>query len=241
MIARVRCCLNRSTIKAVVDGLAESGLLSERLPAQRSGAGRPSLLVLPRPQAAVVLAVDVRVNRVSMALVGLGGENLGRCSWRLRAGAGTPREVVTRVVESAGTLADELGAPVVAAGISVPGVVRRTDGLVRKAPQLRWVDVPLGEQLSAALRMPVAVASDGELSALAEHTRGVARGASNVVVVVGDIDSDIEANYTDTHGTSIVGFASTHLGYRLLPRLKNIGAARLYRPTTRSWRCTARA
>lgn len=47
-----------------------------------------------------------------------------------------------------------------------------------------------------------------------------------------DIDSAIEANYTDTHGASIVGFAFTHLlGYRLLPRLKNIGAARLYRPS----------
>lgn len=179
--------LNRSTIKAVVDGLAESGWLSERLPSRRSGAGRPSLLVVPRPQAAVVLAVDVRVDRVSMALVGLGGENLGRCSWLLRAGAGAPREVVTRVVESAGMLAGELGAPVVAAGVSVPGVVRRTDGLVRKAPQLDWTDVPLGELLSAALRMPVAVASDGELGALAEHTRGVARGASNVVFVAGDV------------------------------------------------------
>jgi TnpA family transposase len=29
----------------------------------------------------------------------------------------------------------------------------------------------------------------------------------------------------------VVGFAFTHLlGYRLLPRLKNIGGARLYRP-----------
>jgi TnpA family transposase len=47
-----------------------------------------------------------------------------------------------------------------------------------------------------------------------------------------DIDSNIEANYTDTHGASIVGFAFTHLlGYKLLPRLKNIGAARLYRPS----------
>jgi TnpA family transposase len=33
------------------------------------------------------------------------------------------------------------------------------------------------------------------------------------------------------HVTTVVGFAFTHLlGYRLLPRLKNIGAARLYRP-----------
>jgi TnpA family transposase len=46
-----------------------------------------------------------------------------------------------------------------------------------------------------------------------------------------DIDSMITANATDTHGASIVGFAFTHLlGYQLLPRLKNIGAARLYRP-----------
>lgn len=46
-----------------------------------------------------------------------------------------------------------------------------------------------------------------------------------------DVDSKITANYTDTHGASVVGFAFTHLlGYRLLPRLKNIGSARLYRP-----------
>ncbi len=44
-------------------------------------------------------------------------------------------------------------------------------------------------------------------------------------------DADIEADYVDTHGASVVGFAFTHLlGFRLLPRLKNIGAIRLYRP-----------
>jgi TnpA family transposase len=47
-----------------------------------------------------------------------------------------------------------------------------------------------------------------------------------------DIDSTIETNATDTHGASMVGFAFTHLlGYQLLPRLKNIGATRLYRPS----------
>ncbi len=46
-----------------------------------------------------------------------------------------------------------------------------------------------------------------------------------------DTDSQIRTNYTDTHGASVVGFAFTHLlGYRLLPRLKNIGSSRLYRP-----------
>ncbi len=51
-------------------------------------------------------------------------------------------------------------------------------------------------------------------------------------------EADIEANYVDTHGASVVGFAFTELlGFRLLPRLKNIGAIRLYRPhdTPNAW------
>jgi len=179
--------LNRSTIKAVVDGLADSGLVSERLPTRRSGAGRPSLLVVPSPQAALVLAVDIRVDRVAMALFGLGGEILGRLSWRLGPGAASPRDVITRILESAVVLASEFPLPVVAAGVSVPGVVRNADGLVRDAPHLGWVDVPLGEQLSAGLRVPVTVANDAELGALAELTRGVARGVADVMFVAGDV------------------------------------------------------
>ena len=46
-----------------------------------------------------------------------------------------------------------------------------------------------------------------------------------------DTDVPVENNYVDTHGASIVGFAFTELlGFRLLPRLKNIGSIRLYRP-----------
>lgn len=42
---------------------------------------------------------------------------------------------------------------------------------------------------------------------------------------------EIDTNYVDTHGASVVGFAFCHLlGFNLLPRLKNIGAARLYGP-----------
>jgi TnpA family transposase len=44
-------------------------------------------------------------------------------------------------------------------------------------------------------------------------------------------DAEIEGNYVDSHGQSEVGFAITKLlGFRLLPRLKRIGAQRLYRP-----------
>ncbi len=44
-------------------------------------------------------------------------------------------------------------------------------------------------------------------------------------------DAELERNYTDTHGATGTGFAFCYLlGFDLLPRLKRIGAARLYRP-----------
>lgn len=43
--------------------------------------------------------------------------------------------------------------------------------------------------------------------------------------------TDIDTNYVDTHGASLVGFGFCELlGFQLLPRLKNIGSIRLYRP-----------
>lgn len=44
-------------------------------------------------------------------------------------------------------------------------------------------------------------------------------------------DAEIEKNYVDTHGQSEVAFAFCHLlGFRLLPRLKNISSQKLYQP-----------
>lgn len=46
-------------------------------------------------------------------------------------------------------------------------------------------------------------------------------------------DMEIEKNYVDTHGQSEVAFAFCHLlGFNLMPRLKNIGSQKLYRPDT---------
>lgn len=179
--------LNRSTIKGLVDELARTGFVAERVPEERSGAGRPSLLVVPQPHAAVVLAVDIRVEQVALALVGLGGEVLGRAGWSLRPDARDARGVVTAIVEHAARLQREIGMTIAMVGVSVPGVVRRADGVVHEAPNLRWTDVPLGEWLSEALRTRVVVGNDAELGALAEHFRGIARGTDDLIFVGADV------------------------------------------------------
>ncbi|MDT7786197.1 MAG: hypothetical protein QOF58_4616 [Pseudonocardiales bacterium] len=179
--------LNRSTIKALVDGLGEAGVVAERVPAQRSGAGRPSLLVLPQPHAAVVIAIDVRVEQVAMGFVGLGGEILGRDSWNLHNRTRDPGEVITHIVESARLMADDLDVTAVGVGVSVPGVVRRSDGQVHEAPNLHWTGVALGKRLEAVLKLPVQVGNDAELGALAEHVRGAAQASSDMVYISADV------------------------------------------------------
>jgi predicted NBD/HSP70 family sugar kinase len=177
---------NRSTIKAGVDGLAEAGVVTAALPVQRNGAGRPSLMVLPEPEAAVVLAVDVRVEQVSMSMVGIGGQMLGRHSWNLHHRTRTPGEVITHVAESAQLLAEELAVTARGVGVSVPGVVRSDDGFVHEAPNLGWRDVALGRRLGAVLKVPVQVANDAELGALAEYVRGDAREVDDLVYISAD-------------------------------------------------------
>lgn len=201
--------LNRSTIKALVDGLAEDGVVEERVPAQRSGAGRPSLLVLPQPQAAVVLAIDIRVERASMALVGIGGQILGRDSWRVRGGNREPTEVFTKIMDYVGPLVAEQEVGPVAVGVSVPGVVRRADGFVHEAPNLHWTDVPLGKWLSHALKLPVHMGNDAELGAVAEHLRGAARGADDAVYLSADVGV---GGGVISNGLSLRGAGGHHIG-----------------------------
>ena len=46
-----------------------------------------------------------------------------------------------------------------------------------------------------------------------------------------DTEMTLKRNYVDTHGQSEVAFAFCHLlGFELMPRLKNIGKQKLYRP-----------
>lgn len=201
--------LNRSTIKALVDGLADDGVVEERVPAQRSGAGRPSLLVLPQPQAAVVLAIDIRVERASMALVGIGGQILGRDSWRVHDHNREPAGVFTKIMDYVEPLVAEQEVGPVAVGVSVPGVVRRADGFVHEAPNLHWSGVPLGKWLSHALRLPVHMGNDAELGAVAEHLRGAARGADDAVYLSADIGV---GGGVISNGLSLRGAGGHHLG-----------------------------
>ncbi|MFJ8077320.1 Tn3 family transposase [Streptomyces sp. NPDC096176] len=73
-------------------------------------------------------------------------------------------------------------------------------------------------------------------ASLCVYSRLKSCSASDVAAMIEGVlrhctDVEIDRQYTDGHGASIVGFAFAHmLGFNLLPRPKNVGSARLYRP-----------
>lgn len=186
--------LNRSTIGVLVSELAEVGLVEETA-GSAGQVGRPSLRVAPVSGSAVVIAFDLRVERTVVALVGLGGEILFRREQRHRRTSYTPDDAIKNIL----ALADQAlqkapeGAAWVGMGIGVPGVVDHIDGRVRLAPNLGWVDVPLGDMLSAALNeryglMPfLTINNDADLGAIAEHARGCGVHARNLVYLSGEV------------------------------------------------------
>lgn len=184
--------LNRSTVGDLVSELVELGLARESAGVS-GGVGRPSLRVEPVAEAATVLALDMRVERTVAAVVGLGGTVFSRREQR-HAGA-SEQDLLAQVCEiSRQVIAEGPGLTSwVGTGIGVPGVVRTHDGLVRFAPNLGWVDVPLGDLVEESFgssfggARPVAVRNDSDLGVLAEQLRGAAAEADNVIYLSGDV------------------------------------------------------
>jgi predicted NBD/HSP70 family sugar kinase len=181
--------LNRSTVRALTTELAEAGLVLQSAPVGRGGAGRPSILVEPRSEHVWVLAVDVGVEHIAAARIGLGGVVLDRRQQPLARADGTVREVLARLRGLAEPLLAAADTEPVGVGVAVPGIVGVADGLVRLAPNLGWVDVPLGRLLGEELgtTVPVAIGNEGDLGVVAEHLRGVAAGASDAIYLSGEV------------------------------------------------------
>ncbi len=172
--------LNRSTIGALTGELQSLALVSEETSAVGGRSGRPSHLVVPREDN-VVVAVDVGVDRIAVALVSLGGEVLERRDRTHHRGEHDVDHVVdavTQMVED--VLGVAIGRRCLGVGAAVPGAVRASDGLVRFAPNLGWVDAPFTDLLAKRLGKPVSTGNDANLGVLAEHVRGAAVGYSDV-------------------------------------------------------------
>ena len=185
-----RTGLYRQTIRSLVGQLEIRGLVTEVAAVSVGRPGRPSFVVQPRTDRIRVVAIDIEVDSIAVGLVGLGGIVVRSERMSRPRAATDPEQTVADVVVLAGQVLDGEDRTVIRGlGVAVTGVVRRSDGVVRLAPNLGWTDVPLAAMLDAALGLgvPIAVGNEADLGGLAEHLRGAAAGAGDVLYVSGEV------------------------------------------------------
>lgn len=137
------------------------------------------------PRDMVVVGIDLGGTNMQIGVLNAEGKVIGRCKRKTKSHEGRA-EVVKRLVEGVQRALDEAKTPrdrLYAVGVGAPAVVDFDRGTVVKAGNLGWEDVPLREQLSAELRVPVALDNDANCAAWGEAQLGAARGREHVLAV----------------------------------------------------------
>lgn len=202
--------LNRSTIRDLITQLVEAGLVVESKGSPATGPGRPSSVAEVSPGGAVVLAVELEVDSIAVATVGLGGRIFGEARETNPREDISPEAIVSRLATLATPLLGDLGGEkrVVGAGVAVAGVVRRSDGFVHVAPNLGWREVSIADMIQSALGLElVRVANEADMGALAEFRRGVAIDSQDMIYVTGEIGVGIGIIHGATPMLGISGYA----------------------------------
>jgi glucokinase-like ROK family protein len=173
--------LTRTTVSDAVAELMQEGLVEEIGQGPSVGGKPPTLLSLV-DDSRHLIGVDLANSEFRGAVVNLRGQVQHRVS----------RPVNDRDGEAALALAydllDELvacaaGSSLLGIGIGTPGLMDAESGVVRNAVNLDWRDLPLGSLLEERYGLPVYIANDSQVAALAEYTFGDSRHVPNLVVL----------------------------------------------------------
>lgn len=154
--------LQRSTVSLIVEELRADGLIEEV--SGESTGGRPPLLLSLRTADAVAIGVDVGTARTIVATSDLAGRVLQQESFD------TPRDgnaLIAKIIDRTLELIKKHKNTIEGVGISLPGLVNQETAKLY-VPHFKWRDIPIVEELSAAVRLPVSIENDANAAALAE-------------------------------------------------------------------------
>jgi len=185
-----RLTLKRSTLEEKVRALHQKGLVSY------TDGGKKAAV---NPSFGHVVGIDMGASNLRFALADFCGEFLAHTTEKVRPEDG-PRRMIAQIKRGVRRLAlaasasahppvPKRGTPsrsspgrLRALAIGVPSPVDPRTGLVALANNLPgWKNVDLRRALEKEFRVPVYLENDGNMAAIGEHWRGVARDAPNFV------------------------------------------------------------
>jgi predicted NBD/HSP70 family sugar kinase len=178
--------LSAGTVGAVVGDLLEEGLVIED-GSQRSAGGRPRTVIRMARDRAITVGVDLGERGLRVETFDLAWRRRSEVFVDLNVRGSRPDDVVEQVVQAVRDVVARAalpGAELLGVGVSVPGVVERTDDARVHAPGFGWDGVPLGRLLRAAMPGSVLVDNGAKTMGQAELWFGAGRGAADAVVAL---------------------------------------------------------
>lgn len=197
--------LRAGTVSVVVNRLIKAGFIYEAEEAPSKG-GRRAVYLEVNAEKAYAIAVSIGVTRTVFVVSDFNGRVLSQNSLPTSK---RPKEFLK---ELAGQIANHVRAHYkdirfLAVGVSVPGLLERTEGHLVFSPNLGWNDVPVRSLLETELNMPVLVENDANAAALSELWYGpleVSKAHSLLFVLV-----------VEGIGTGFILNGELHIGTRV--------------------------
>ncbi len=172
--------LTRTTVSDAVARLIKQGLVEE-VGYGPSAGGKPPILLSVVDDSRHLIGIDLASGEFCGAVVNLRGEIRHQISLPL---SGRDGQASLQVVYD---LVDQLVAatesPLLGIGIGTPGLMDPIRGIVRRAVNLDWQDLPLRKLLQERYGLPVHVANDCQVAALAEYIFGENQDLGSLVVI----------------------------------------------------------
>ncbi|MGD8457040.1 MAG: ROK family transcriptional regulator [Anaerolineales bacterium] len=172
--------LTRSTVSDIVAEFIEEGLVAEIGQGQSAG-GKPPILLTVIEEARHIIGIDLASSEFRGALIDLRGGIKDRINLPINNLSG--EEALSLVYQLIDKLLELNSVPILGIGIGTPGLMDAERGIVRNAVNLDWHDLPLADLLRERYQLPVFIANDSQVSALAEFTFGESRGIPNLLLI----------------------------------------------------------
>ncbi len=200
--------LTRPTISSIVSVLIDKKLVVEAGRGVSGGGKRPLLLQIAH-DAHQLITVDLGSHEFRGALSNLNGDiTIRRTILTNGDNAESALHLVFTLIDD---LIEQASAPILGIGIGTPGVVNQELGVIRQAVNLGWQDLPIRDLLTTRYNIPVYIANDSHMAAIAEYTFGEQRGSSNLIVIKASrgVGTGIMINgrlyYGDGYGAGEIG------------------------------------
>jgi N-acetylglucosamine repressor len=174
--------LTRTTVSDLVGDLIEEGLVEE-VGYGTSVGGKPPIQVSIVEDSRHLLCVDLSSDEFRGAVVNLRGAIRHELSLPLKSRRSD--SALALVFELIDQLLATTKVPLLGIGIGSPGLIDAQRGFVHRAVNLGWTDLALRDQLAARYQLPIYVANDSHVAALAEYTFGGNQHSNLVVIKMG--------------------------------------------------------